>query len=212
MSNQTPEDRLKKVFVDPKYQAKLVDHLVHNKPIGWSRKSNAPYYKEEYALQLRTTLDQMILDSQDVVYSYEDYLKHYGIARETLYLRINQSIRFLLDNLDPDKRYARLLDRVQINRERGVGVTIKFIPEFRSGQSDFKPRVVEPVEQKAKWQKDMETWLEESDPGDEPFYKDKLALSPEEITSLKIQLKSLSNVLSSVTVHTIKLVKVNVEV
>jgi len=211
-SPDSPENRLKKIFVDPKHQAKIVDYLVHGKPSGWSRKSNAPYYREEYALQLKKVADQMMTDRQDVFYPYDDYLEQYGISRETLYLRINQSKRYLLEQLDPDHIYARFFERVRIERERGVGIMIRFIPEFRDGPSDFKPRTIEPVEQKYKWQKDMDIWLEESNPGDEPFYKDKLALSPEEITALKIQLKTLSNVLSSITVHTIKLVKINVDI
>lgn len=212
MSDLNAEERLKKIFKDPVQQAKVVDHVVHNKPLGWSRRSNAPYFKEEYALQLKEVVDQMLIDRQDVCYSYDDYLKHYGIARETLYLRINQSKRYLLEFLDPDKIYAKFFERAQINRERGIGVTIKFIPEFRSGESDFKPRAIEPPEQKAKWQKEMERWLEESEPGDDPFYKDKLALSPEEIGTIKLQLRPLVNVLASITAHTIKLVKINVEV
>lgn len=208
-SEQAMVDRLKQVFVDPKLQGRMVDYVVRNKPLGWSRKSSAPYYKERYALELKGVLDEMMVDRQPRCYSYHDFLEQHGISKETLYLRVNQSERYLRDCLDPDRVYAKFLEQVSITRKRGVGVMLELLPEFRnSSSSDFVPRIVETQEEIPKWKQKMDEFLEDGEIGGS-LHIQNLALSPDEISEVKLTLAGLKNIMSNITAHDIKLVKIN---
>jgi hypothetical protein len=181
-----------------------------NKPSGWSRRSNATYYREAYALQMKATIDAMWEDRQDRFYSYETW-KH--MSHNSVYLRINQSIRYLVDNLDPEHKYARFMQMVSITRERNKGVKITFNEEYRfADTSSFSPAPVIPQSETPKWKQKIETWLEESEPGDKPFILEGLMLSAEEVRELKLQFAGLKNVGASISASTIRLIKMNTPV
>lgn len=202
-------DKLKEIFVNPSIQSKVVDSIVGNKPSGWSRRSNAPYYRRQYGLEIKEVFDRMIKDQLDSCYDFATF-EAKGINRSTLYIRINQSIRYLLDHLDDiNHTYARFREMIRIERERGVGVMIRFAPEFRGGNiNDFKPREIIPKDKVPSWKEEMLEYMENGTVG-EPFFVDKLALTNEEVTDLKTSLIGLKNILSSITSHSVKLVKIN---
>jgi len=211
MSQETFDDKLKRVFVDPKVQAAVVDQVIRKKPKGWGRHSNAPYYSEVYGKQLQVVVDAMMIDRQPRCYFYDEYLKKHGVSKETLYLRVNQSRLWLLEQMDPDGRYTKFFSLVEIHRERGVGVIIRYKPEFQDGDdSDFAPRTVLPVNEMPRWKKEVDEFLENASAGDKKHI-DKLALSPDDILQLKIQLAGLKDVISNITAFEIKLVKINLE-
>lgn len=201
-------NKIREIFVSPELSAKVVDIVVHgNRPNGWSRRSNATYYREQYALQMKSTIDQMWIDRQDRFYSYETW-KH--MSHNSVYLRLNQSLRYLVDNLDPDKKYARFLQMVSITRERNKGVKITFNEEFRHADtSSFSPAPVIPKSEAPKWKQKIEMWLEESEPGDKPFLLEGLMLSPEEVREVKLTFAGLKNVGASISHSTIRLIKMN---
>ena len=205
------KNKIREIFVSPELSSKVVDIVVHgNKPSGWSRRSNATYYREPYALQIRDTIDAMWADRQDRLFRYSDW-KH--MSHNSVYLRINQSIRYLVDNLDPDHKYARFLQMVAITRERNIGVKITFNEEYRfSDTSTFSPSPIIPKSEAPKWKQKIETWLEESEPGDKPFILEGLMLTPEEIKDLKLQFAGLKNVGASISGSTIRLIKMNIPV
>ena len=186
----------------------MIDAVVTNgrRPQGWSRKSNATYYKSVYAEQFIKVLDAMFDDRQDRMYRYDQW-KHMTPA--SVYLRVNQSIRYLLDNMDPDQKYAKLLDMICITRERNVGVKLTFREEFRNGSSEFSPSSVVPAAEMPRWKQRIEDWLNECEPGGKPFILENLLLSPEEVRDLKLEFVGITNVMSSITSNSIKLIKVN---
>ena len=98
---------------------------------------------------------------------------------------------------------------MRIKKERTVGIRIEFIPEFRnSNVSDFKPIAVIAKEETPIWKDELDDFLENGAVG-KPFMRDKLALTADEIRDLKISFAGLKNVMSSITAHSIKVIKTN---
>lgn len=102
-------------------------HLVE-KPKANYVKTRAPYYKHKYALQLKTLLDQMIVDGQDRVLLYKDYP---NLTKTSLYNRINQSFQYVVNEMDaPDKTYSILKMTLIIKGERsGIRLAINLPQE-----------------------------------------------------------------------------------
>src|ERR1017187_2048547 len=125
--NKSIDKRLDEVLPG-KLAAKAVDLAIHNRPIGWSRKSNAPYYRELYAKQIKAEADDMIKTGSPKCYRYTMWCNdNTGMSRQTLYNRINQSIRYLIEQMDTnDHIYAKWYDSVNVCRDRDIGVVIKF--------------------------------------------------------------------------------------
>ena len=181
--------------------------VTRNRPAGWSRKSCAPYYKEIYGKQIKREVDKMITSDNPIIWRFSVWCNgDTSMTENTLYTRINQSIRYLLEMMDDDGKYKKWYQSVRISRERKLGVTIRFIPGFSGSGEDFTSEEIEPRETMPKWKLDMELWLE----GDNstPFCKENLALSPEEIVELKVQFSQLSNVQFSITEKSIKIIRV----
>jgi len=201
--------RLQSIFTNKVVQQKMVESIVHNKPLGWSRKSQATYYKERYALELKKVLDGMIANNKEFCFGYSWFESTFGLGKDSLYLRVYQSMRFLLEKLDPDGTYRKFWnEKIEMHRERGKGVTLRFKKEFQTGGPVFEPTEVIPESEEPKWKQKMNVWLESDDMT--PFSQNSIILSPEEIASLEIQLSALGDrILSSITAHSIKLVKVN---
>lgn len=207
--SEEAEKRIQKIFADPQVQSEVVDIVVRNKPPGWSRKSQAPYYNERYALQLKDTLDAMMASKQDAVYSFS---KFPGKSINAIYARVNQSVGFLRRYMDPTKKYSNFLDIVNIRRDSKVGVLLEIKEEFRQGNDDnFKAQLIQPKSAKPIWKAQVDEFLENATPESKPLLIENLALAPDEITELKIQLHGLSSVISSVTTHSIKIIKVNAQ-
>lgn len=203
--------RLRTIFTDKVVQQKMVESVVHNRPLGWSRKSQATYYKEPYALELKKALDIMMETNKEFCFGYAWFEKTFGLGKDSLYLRVYQSMRYLLERLDPDKIYTRFWEeKVEMHRERGKGVTIRFKKEFQTGGPEFAPTEVMPESEEPKWKQRMNVWLESDDTT--PFLQNNVILSPEDILSLEVQLDALGDsVMSSITAHSVKLVKRNNE-
>jgi len=203
---ETATNSIKDFFKNPQVSKAVVDMVVRNRPVGWSRRSNAPYYKEVYALGLKVQIDSMLSDRKDRIFRYDQFPQH---SKETLYLRINQALRYLLDNLDDaNKTYAKWNEMVAVTRERGLGIRISYRPEFReSGLGTF---VSVPVESKSTvplWKQRVDDYLEDGIAGDKPLHLTGLCLTSEQLVDLKTSLKGLSGVMSSVDAHEIKIIK-----
>jgi hypothetical protein len=205
------ESKLKVIFKDPQMSAKMVDILVNNKPQGWGRRSIAPYFTEKYGKIMKAVLDTMMEKKEDLVYGYDDFKQQFGLSASSLYLRINQSIKYVCEKMDtPDHKYSKFCEMFTIERRRGVGVILRFKPDMREGfNAEFIPKPIISKDELPKWKDDLNTWLEESVPGDEPFHADKLALNPEEIQEVKNSLVGLKGVISNVTSYHIKVIKLN---
>jgi len=118
-TEQALSNKVRAVFTDPNMQSKVVNLLVHNKPLGWHRRSNAPYYKEKYALDVKRAFDKMMETGKEQCYYYSTFREKYGIERSTLYTRIYQGARYLVEKMDTaDGKYAKFLRNLIISRRR----------------------------------------------------------------------------------------------
>lgn len=210
MGNSEAEELKKKLLNPPK---------IASKPSHWASRANAPYYKEIYALQLKQVLDGMEVDREDVIFRYEDYPK---FSHSTIYLRINQSILYLLEKLDcveskviqgesllgkPLYHYARLKEMIAITRERDLGIRFSFDETVRTADiNGFKPSKVMSKLESPKWKHQLENFLDNGEGGSKLVIKN-LALTSEEVNDLKVQFAPLDNILAVITSSEIKIVK-----
>jgi hypothetical protein len=205
----TPEDLAKALFPSQKLSEKLVNMLTSTKPAGWSHRSNAPYYKKVYALEIKEAIDAMIQTGENIIYYYSQWCTpETGVSSQTLYNRVNQSIRFLVEpqnGLDKAGIYERWYDSVKVERVRGLGVRISFLAGL-SGTDGLKPVLVAPREGKPVWYRKMTDWIEDSDNW-EPFTQDNLALSPEEIVDIKTMLSTVRGVQYAVDERHISIIR-----
>lgn len=206
--NQETNNPIRDFFKNPKIEKAVVDIVVRKKPVGWSRRSNAPYYKEYYAQTLKAQIDAMIADRKDRIFPYASFPQH---SKQTLYLRINQSLRYIIDYMDDDnKTYAKWSEMVEITRERDVrGIRISYRPEFQGMDfsKEFIPVAIESRSQVPTWKQEVDDYLENSQPGDKPLHIDKLCMTPEQVIDLNTSLKPLEGIMYSVNAHEIKIIK-----
>ena len=201
------KERLNGIFSSPAIASKVVNLVVHNRPAGWSRKSNAPYYKEKYALQLKSEIDKMIESGKPLCFRYSVWCtEETRMSKQTLYNRINQSIRYLIEQLDIDRYYAKWYESVEIERERSIGISIYFIVGL-SGTEQFKAELIEPKENAPIWKREMDAWLESDNI--RPFCKEGLALTEQEVIDLSVELDTLSGIKASVTSSSVKIIRMN---
>jgi len=195
------------IFPSPEVASKFVDMIVSNRPHGWSRHSNAPYYKEIYAIQMKKEIDKMIQSGNSLTFRYNIWCTEDGMTPNTLYTRINQSIRYLCEKLDPDGKYKRWYEIVKIRKKIKVGIIIEYIMGLADGAELSAEETVPTVDQ-PKWRRDLDNWLESDNTV--PFCQEGLTLTPDEILRLKIEMQQLTNVKASIKSESVKVIKINV--
>ncbi len=209
----TPEEdrKLNQVFSNPAHQEAAVDIFVRKRPMGWGRRSVAPYYNEHCGAEAKRVMDEMMSSKEDQVYGYEYFQKKFGIGKGTLYLRVNQSMRYVVEMMDDAQRtYGRFMQMIEVKKKHGVGVIIMFKPECRDGSVlEFKPKSVEAVDDIPRWKELLNEFLETAEPG-QTFLKEKLVLDAQEIADLKASLDSVEGLMHSVTSYSVKVIKTRV--
>ena len=83
------------------------------------------YYKRKHAEEIIGILDDMIANRQPYEFCYADMAQWY--KPETVWLKINQAVKYIIDHMDPDKRYLKLRQEIQIHRRSKTGVSLEFI-------------------------------------------------------------------------------------
>lgn len=212
--NKIVKDKILAIFPDIHTQNRAIDAIVSKRPVGWSRKSNAPYYNEFYGKRMKNAVDQMIISRQSIAFFYDTYCGNSQefMSHQTLYNQVNQSIRFLIEKLDPDTIYQRWLMAVSIHRDRlRKGIIIEFKPEFRKSDDGeaIAPSFIEPEDKSVypKWERKMDDWLESGK--SEPFILEGLCLTSDEIAKVTSILKEAVGMQGIVTANKIKIIRVN---
>jgi hypothetical protein len=204
-------DRLHSIFPNQATANRVISMVASKRPIGWGRNSGAPYYTEKNGLWIRGHIDKMIETGQNIVYRYDTFCgdKEQKMSKMTLYNMVHQSLLYLLECLDNDKKYATWYESVFKNRKHGVGIVISFKPGHgpQGGDSPLpQPELVLPKEQMPKWKAKLEEWLEGDDK--EPFIQERLALTPDEVRELKNQFVGLEGVAASITSNAVKVIRI----
>ena len=177
--------------------------LNYQKPDRWGGRSNAPYYREQYARVMQAVLDKMMHNRHDQMY----YYKNHSLAPNSLYQKIQQSVRFLLDNLDPDGKYAAFWNCIYCHKVKGVGVRVCIRTDLLDEAAvhhNFMP--TELITDLQDWRDKMAKYIEDGEPGI-PFEATGLGLTEEQVADLEIQLSAIPDLNYSVTPRHVKLVK-----
>lgn len=214
---------IKQVFRDPSVAKNVIHAAAGTRPKTWSDRSNATYYKECYAIEIRGYIDKMIEaraagDEECCLrFDYDVFCgeKKHGqrtiMSENTLYLKINSAIRYLVERMDTeDRRYGQWRDRTVCDkREELNGIVYKFASGSRSNPSiaptDYGPELVKEPVMKQEWEKRLDFWLQSSN--QKPFVEENVRLSIPEIEALELKLAQLPNILRDITPRSIKLIK-----
>jgi hypothetical protein len=197
---------IRKMFSNPAVASRVCDLANTKRPVGTGRHSSYPYYKEMYALKIKALIDQQIQNKQSIIFRYDDALIE-GKSERAVYFMVNQSVRYLLENLDTEGTYANWKKLVSISQDKKRGgVCIDLPDEIMGKKGIFNGELVVPRESTTpKWRMEMEDWLESND--DKPFIQENLALSLEEVKELRESLGALSNVIADVSCKKVSIVK-----
>lgn len=206
MSDEEIKNQIRQVFLNPSVAEQVADYVVRDKPSGWGRRSVAPYYKERFGNEVKDAFDGIEEDKQDRIWP----LSKFSINIDSLYLRVNQGLHYLLDRLDtPDKKYYKLNEMVSFVKEKGLGIRMSLLPDYAGGVVDFTPIAVKPKSDAPQWRQEIDDYLED-DRMTKPLHITSLALTPDEIKDLKNSFAQLKTVMAKVTAQEIKVVKVRV--
>jgi hypothetical protein len=182
----------------------IVDALVRKRPIGWSRKSYPTYYKRIYAEWIQKDIDAMLIDRQPRLY---DITKFKGITNQSLYLRVLQAIMYLIDpanGMDLDGKYTTWRELIKIKRIPKLGVKLSFDAILEGGE---QAEIVKGDDSIPTWKRDLDVYLTTENPSGKPFHKTGLALTPEQVDQLILELDGLSNIMHNITGREVKVVK-----
>jgi len=198
------------VFPSGRIASKIVRIVAQNKPLGASHRSCYPYYKTEYGLWIKADVDNMIANKANnlpLVYDYATFCNEQtNISPQTLYARITQSARFLVEQMDDQEgTYHSWYEQIEISKESKLhGVAIIWKPEFAAG-TNLRPRLAEPQKELPRWRKELNEWLEGEQ--DEPFKRENLLLSKDVIAALNAEFEGVAGLFISLTPSSITFVK-----
>jgi len=150
---------------------------------------------------MKDALDKMMVDHQDVEYLYENWS---NISENSLYLRVNHSLRYLKDFMDPEFKYASWLEKCAVYRKKR-GIIISLRPEF-APKIVIKPSptpVIQPT--RKNWQRELELFIDNSKAGDK-FCQEDLALTRDEVLAIKKKFAGLDQFAFNITHTTIKVI------
>lgn len=205
-------DKVKEIFQDSRLASKVVDLVITKRPANWGRRSVAPYFNEKHGKQMKEVLLEMMKTKEDQIFNYEYFKEKFNMGRVSLYLRVNQSMRYVIEYLDDERQtFGRFCSMISINKI-DAGVILRFKENCRDGDvNDFKPKSVIAKDAPPIWKEKLQDYLENAKPGDKPLLIEKLALTTNEIKELKISLSSVKGVLFNINSYSIKVVLVPVE-
>lgn len=192
------------ISVTPERYRKLLQFENRTRPNGWSNKSMSSYYKEEIGQEMKGVFDGIINDGQPRYYYFQEAATK-GLMPATLYTRINQSIRYLTERLDPTGIYSKLWKTggIMVTKVKGVGYAIHkggsiisdgIQPHVPTGE----PQAMSISAPTAKWRTELDEFVKNSQPGDE-FCRDRLYLERQQILSLDSEFQGLDKFIGSFT-------------
>lgn len=176
------------------------------------RYKTSHYYREKYARELQPVIDALLDTKKDQAFYLERNEKK---RRNSIKSRINVSLAYLIDHLDPTKKYAegRLLFMVT---DEPAGIFLRHEHNIRSSDKLVAVPTDTPYEGAAsvEWRVKLEDFLN-SDPGpkgitEELTADDGVNLDDQGIEDLRSELDAIGGIIAIITHTKIKLVKLPV--
>lgn len=190
----------------------LLSKGAEKRPTTWSGMTVASYYKERFALELKAVVDEMMkayaaADLTDVEWSFKDYPE---MAPSTIYNKLNQSKRYLLEKMDIQGIYSAFFQLVNFTRER-TGIRLSYARDIRNpNENTFKPKKVISKYDGPTWKIKIQKWLDNAKEKERLHVKN-LSLTPEEIDVANELLSNIHDILFEVTDEDIRIVKLTKE-
>ncbi len=161
------------IKASPKLQKKILRNT--------EERSGGNYYNRNDAEKLKPFLDEMIVDGEPREFRFVDYPQW---SPNTVWLKINQAIKYIVDNLDTeDRKYAIFRNRLKICKiETGVLFKIVDSPTINGW---IAHKVSGEISKELETYKDQVfRFMETSEEGEELDLKD-LTISEEEVIKMK---------------------------
>lgn len=176
------------------------------RPAGQSKRTNNPYYKEKYALELLPALEEIDKTKKDVVFLYKNSP---DLSKHSLYLKLNQAFRYVEDNLDfnPPNKFRNLRAMIHITREKD-GIRFSFIRGKPAG-SLIATQIIS-KDENIIWKDRMEDFFANSKPKD-VFIQENLLLSADEIEELKNSTMELPDFICDIQTTYVKIIHLSTE-
>lgn len=188
------EHSLKVLLATPELLNKLIQEKERSRTRrkNWSRLSRSSYYNKRYALELKALVDDMLSRGVDKEFRFEDYQE---LKPTTIYLRVNHSKLYLLDELDPQEYYKEQFQRIHISKEK-TGIRLTLLKEHLA---ELKAVDISLDEKQSNWQSKIDEYLEVAKPGHKPLHLKGLSLTAEEVDILKQSFLPLEHVGAIIT-------------
>jgi len=211
MSDEIKElhDTLKSIEPKKAVQA-IIGESKPKEPRQSRHNRRMPYYRKRFALQIQTIIDQMIAEHKTGV--HEDRFFAYAayenvLSKNSLYLKINQSLLYLRCELDPTGIYGEFYEMIMIKRMED-GIRLTYQRDIIEGkEADLVATKVLPLEeQKVVYRTQIDKFIEEGKAGEQLIIT-KLHLSQEEIDNIEASICQLDNIVSKIHANRIWMAK-----
>lgn len=167
------------------------------------RQHNMPYYKEQFANEIKPVLDRMMLSKKAQEFKYATFPR---LSKHSLYLKLYQAFLWLIDHDDPDGKYITLRQDIEIFKAT-EGVRMRFINRDKTLLNNATEIEDEAAKPKPNWQLKIDDFIANSKQGEKLIIDRNLALTDEEVNDVRVQLTGLEGILSKVESGRILLVK-----
>lgn len=214
-TNNSIRKRINEIFPNHAISSALVNLVVNKKPVGWGRKSVAPYYTKQCGEQMKQDIDKMLNENGCLVYEYKRFV-HLGISKKTLYQRLNQSIIYVIEQMDDEQQtYRKWYECVKLDKHsRSDAIVIDFHPGIRASfeggalkvEAESTSGTIEIPNTMPAWRIEMEDFIENGKVGT-TYMKDGLLLNKAEVDEFKKDFSEVKGLMFHVDFKTIKLVK-----
>lgn len=173
------------------------------RPPHVSKLGNYSYFREQFGLEMKIVIDRMIETKRNMEWKFADYPE---LRPKTLYLRINQSLKYLFHCLDPDGYYAPFREQLVVERQP-TGWALCWIRDKLNGRA-FMPTEMIPENLIEQYKEQIDEFLNDEKVG--VLHLKKLNLTTEEQETLKESFIGLEETIAPlITDREVKIVKLN---
>lgn len=167
-------------------------------PIGWSKNSGTPYYKEKYGQRVKAILDVMATDETKDRVIDPVRMK---MTRESLKALITQGWLWLIDKHGKESTYAEMRERIRI-RMISDGVKLEWMHQNPIGGESYIGEAQDKHVASLKWKVDLIEWIETGIDGSQ-FEKTGLNLTTEQMEYIRTLIDEVKDSACIVT-HVLK--------
>ena len=160
------------------------------------------YYNEKEAKMLMQHLDDISVDKEDREFRYDDYPQW---TPNTIWAKINQAIKYIIDNLDPEGKYTTIRNHVKISREE-TGVQFHWVENQNANEGWIAHKIKDGRKMLENYKTKVYRFMEESNEGEELDLKEGLSLTDDEVDQMKAFLSDSPIFLAFVSSNRIKII------